>query len=181
MKTKSVEKTAPDDGAAVEASHASKGHSTKAPGTPVKLKRLLVPLDFSDGSYRALDYALTLAETFEAKVILLHVIEPAFYPENYLSTLPAVDEANQNLLEAGQERLAEVIRKRIGHRSPVEALVRMGHAHSEIPDTAKALDIDLIILGTHRHPELQQVFLGSTAEKVVRHAACPVLTVRAER
>jgi nucleotide-binding universal stress UspA family protein len=60
----------------------------------------------------------------------------------------------------------------------MEILVRIGHAHSEIPDTASALNVDLIVMGTHGYAGLKHVLLGSTTERVVRHAACPVLTVR---
>jgi universal stress protein A len=152
--------------------------SGKFTAEPLKLARLLVPVDFSDCSLRALDYALALAERFGSKMILLHVVEPAVYPENYLVASPALDETNQNLLESARERLVALTHKRIGHRCPAESLVRMGRAHSEIPDTAKALGADLIILGTHGYTGLKHVLLGSTAERVVRHAPCPVLTVR---
>jgi nucleotide-binding universal stress UspA family protein len=152
--------------------------SGKSTAEPLKLARLLVPLDFSDCSMRALDYALALAEQFGSKIILLHIVEPAAYPENYLVASPALDETNQNLLESARERLLAVSRKRIGHRLPAETLVRMGRAHSEIPDTAEALGADLIVLGTHGYTGLKHVLLGSTAERVVRHAPCPVLTVR---
>jgi universal stress protein A len=142
------------------------------------IKRVLVPIDFSDCSVHALDYALALAERFEAKVILLHVVEPAAYSDHYLSGPAAVDETNQNLLQAGRERLDEVNKKRVAHRVGSEALVRIGRAHSEIPDTAKAMAADLIVLGTHGYTGLRHVLLGSTAERVVRQAPCPVLTVR---
>jgi len=145
---------------------------------PLKLARILVPVDFSDCSLRALDYAIALAEAFASKLILLHVVEPAVYPENYLVASPALDETNQNLLESARERLLELSRKRIGHRLPAETLVRMGRAHSEISDTAQAMGADLIILGTHGYTGLKHVLLGSTAERVVRHGPCPVLTVR---
>lgn len=150
----------------------------KSAAEPLKLARLLVPVDFSDCSLRALDYALALAEQFGSKIILLHIVEPAVYPENYLVASPALDETNQNLLESARERLLALSQKRIGHRVPAETLARMGRAHSEIPDTAKALGADLIILGTHGYTGLKHVLLGSTAERVVRHAPCPVLTVR---
>jgi nucleotide-binding universal stress UspA family protein len=162
----------------------AKAHADKAAGTakpvtdPLRPARLLVPVDFSDCSLRAMDYAIALAERFDSKIILLHVVEPAVYPENYLVVSPALDETNQNLLESARERLADLGRRRIGHRLQAETLVRMGRAHSEIPDTAKALGADLIVLGTHGYTGLKHALLGSTAERVVRHGPCPVLTVR---
>ncbi len=154
------------------------GHMGKAGSTPLKVERILVPIDFSDCSSKALDYALAFAEQFEASLILLHVVEPAVYPENYLVVQTAADEMNQDLVQAGRERLAALSRKRIGGKVPSETLVRLGRAHSEIPDTARALGADLIIIGTHGYTGLKHVLLGSTAERVVRYASCPVLTVR---
>jgi universal stress protein A len=143
---------------------------------PLKLKRILVPIDFSEGALGALDYALALAEQFQARLILLHVVEPAVYPEDYLINAPVL--GDPHLVDSSRERLAELERERIGSRVPVETLVRIGRAHSEIPDTAKALGVDLIVIATHGYTGLKHVLLGSTTERVVRHAPCPVLTVR---
>ena len=154
-----------------------KGVSPPPGGAALKLRRILVPLDFSPGSLKALDYAFSLAEKFEASLILLHVVEPTVYPDNYMLLPQAVEEINQNLVQAARERLESVSRRRPHPRPAVELLVRLGHAHSEIPDTAQAMAADLIILGTHGHAGLKQVLLGSTAERVVRQASCPVLTV----
>jgi len=145
---------------------------------PLLIRRVLVPIDFSDCSMHALNYAMALAERFDARIILLHVVEPAVHSEHYLSGPMAFDETNQHLLEAGRERLEDVNRKCVVHRVGSEPLVRIGHAHSEIADTANALAADLIVLGTHGYTGLKHVLLGSTAERVVRSAPCPVLTVR---
>ena len=142
------------------------------------LKRILVPIDFSDSSAAALDYAVTLAKKFDAKLVLLHVVEPAVYPDNYLMTPATLDEANQNLISTSRERLTTLKEEPSLQGLSVELLVRMGRAQSEIPDTAKATDTDLIVMGTHGHSGLKHVLLGGTAERVVRHSSCPVLTVR---
>jgi nucleotide-binding universal stress UspA family protein len=155
--------------------------AAKTAASLLKLKRILVPIDFSDCSLRALDYALAFGEGFEAKLILLHVVEPAVYPENYLVVTSTLDETNQNLMRAGRERLDGLSQKRVGGRVETETLVRIGRAPSEISDTAKALAADMIIIGTHGYAGLKHVLLGSTAERVVRHAPCPVLTVRCPR
>lgn len=146
------------------------------PGLP--FARILVAIDFSESSLRALDYALALAEPFGARLILLHVVEPAGYLDNQFGVAPALDETNQNLLEEGRERLAQLCQRRISSRVRSENLVRLGRAHSEIPDTAKALAADLIIMATHGFSGLKHALMGSTAERVVRMAPCPVLTVR---
>lgn len=141
------------------------------------LKRILVPIDFSNCSLRALNYALMLAEPFRATVILLHVLEPGGFGLEYLTTPAEREDQLQLHLQAERQRLSSLHHKRIGHRLPSETLVRVGRAWSEIPDTAKALAADLIVLGAHGESSFKSSLLGSTAEGVVRHARCPVLTV----
>jgi universal stress protein A len=145
--------------------------------SPLELKKILVPIDFSECSLYALNLALGFAERFQARVVLLHVVEPTMYPENHTGLSVAFDEANQSLVTTAREQLESLARKYFTS-SPVEALVRIGHAHSEITDTANALGSDLIIISTHGYTGLKHVLLGSTAEKVIRYAHCPVLTVR---
>lgn len=145
---------------------------------PLAIHKILVPIDFSVCSLQALDYAMGFAERFKAVIVLLHVVEPTVHPDNYLNVAPALDESNQNLVEIGRERLEALAQERIAERLTAETLVRMGRAYSEIPDTAKALGADLIIIATHGYSGLKHVLLGSTTEKVIRTASCPVLTVR---
>ena len=152
----------------------------KAAASPFKLKNILVPIDFSDHSRKALQYALPFAEKCGAKIILLHVVEPRVYPENYFDVIvPAEMEAvNTNLATTGRQRLAELRREEISPKIAADTIVRTGQPYAEIINTAKEWDIDLIIIATHGYTGLKHVFLGSTADKVVRHAPCPVLTVR---
>jgi nucleotide-binding universal stress UspA family protein len=147
-------------------------------GARFRLNKILVPVDFSDFSTKAVDYALAFAEQFEARIILLHVVEPAVYPESTMLVATALDDLNNDLRQVAQERLSELRRERIGERAPSELLVRMGRAFSEIAAAAADLDVGLIILATHGYTGLKHVLLGSTTERVVRHAPCPVLTVR---
>lgn len=144
----------------------------------VLFKHILVPIDFSDCSLRALDYGLALALACDAKLTLLHVVEPAVYQADFPGVTPPLEETNQSLVKTSHERLAALSRKRVDARISSQTLVRMGRAHSEIPDTAKALGVDLIVMGTHGYTGLKHMLLGSTAERVVRQASCPVLTVR---
>jgi nucleotide-binding universal stress UspA family protein len=157
---------------------ASVGDSVrKSAGWLARVKRILVPLDFSDCSFQALDHALALAEEFRATLILLHVVEPDLSATLSRSGHNAMDEGQENQLEEWRERLAKLVQKRVGHHIPVETLVRIGRAHSEIPDTAKALGANLIVIGTHGATGQAAPVLGGTAERVLRHACCPVLTV----
>jgi nucleotide-binding universal stress UspA family protein len=137
-----------------------------------------VPTDFSQCSLQAVEYAAELARALGSKLILLHVAEPSIYAEHLLQVSPAADDLNQNLVEKSRERLQAIGRGKTADCAPDQVLVRLGHAHSEITDTAKALGADLIVLGTHGNSSLTHESLGSTAERVVRQAFCPVLTVR---
>jgi nucleotide-binding universal stress UspA family protein len=174
MKTKNILKPEPDH---PEASEPGRTAATRSSSPPFRLKRLLVPVDFSTNSLRALEYALGMAEPLDASIIILHVVEPAVHGANYLTVSTAVEETNNNLLMAGRERLEAVSSARSGHGVPIETLVRIGRAHSEIADTAKAMGADWIVLATHGQTDAKHNTLGSTAERVIRTATCPVLAV----
>jgi nucleotide-binding universal stress UspA family protein len=141
------------------------------------IHKILVALDFSASSARAIGYAVVFARTFNAKLVFLHVVEPAVYPGNDSIASCTADEANQNLIAASHERLLRMKQQGQMKGVPVELLVRMGRAYSEIPDTARATDTDLIIMGTQGRSDAKHLMVGSTAERVVRQASCPVLIV----
>ena len=143
-----------------------------------RLKKILVPMDFSNLSKDALPWAIFLAEQFKAEVVLLHVVEK-FPIDNLLgrelmshTIVPLMKEAKANL-----QRAAADLSKSIGLK--ISASVRDGKPHEEICAAAKSLGADLIVLTTHGYTGLKHVWLGSTAERVVRHAQRPVLVVRA--
>ena len=143
----------------------------------LRLKKILVPMDFSKLSKDALPWATFLAEQFEAEIILFHVVEK--FPIDYLlgkeltshTIVPLIKQA-----EADFEIVASDLAKAFGIK--ISAAVREGKPHEEICETARTLDADLIVLTTHGYTGLKHVWLGSTAERVVRHASCPVLVVR---
>jgi nucleotide-binding universal stress UspA family protein len=135
-----------------------------------QLKKILVPVDFSDCSKKALQYALPFARQFEAELALVHVVQayvavPEMVPVEVVSTRDA---------ESDLERLRQLTCEGVQSR----AIVRVGLPHREITKAAQEFGSDLIILSTHGHTGLAHVLLGSTAERVVRHAPCPVLVVR---
>lgn len=139
------------------------------------LKKILVPVDFSKCSRKALQYAIPFARQFQAELTLLHVIPPVVVLQT-----PDVGTAQgfiQESTEAAQQGLAELGRS-IGDGILTKTLIRNGSPHVEIIDAARELEMDLIILSTHGHTGLSHVLLGATAEKVVRRAGCPVLIVR---
>ena len=141
-------------------------------------RRILVPVDFSKCSGSAVEHALALCRVFQARLTLLHVVEPAVHGDNYVTMAASGDPLNHNLLETAREKLDHYAHKIGAEETRVDALVRIGHAYSEIPDTAEALGADLIVIGSCGTAAMKTTLLGSTAERVVRHGPCPVLTVR---
>lgn len=155
---------------------ASKGRKRAKPGFP--LKKILVPIDFSETSAQALPYAAALAERFGAKLVLLHVIEPVTMSPVFWDFQPPVADADQAAEVAITTRLSQLGKELLPEDVQARTLVCDGVAHEEIAETARNLGVDLIVLSTHGHTGLKHVLLGSTAERVVRHARCPVLVVR---
>jgi nucleotide-binding universal stress UspA family protein len=141
-----------------------------------KLKRILVPVDFSDASLQALQYAVPYAEQFGATLYLLHVVEPIAFAGDLPGAV--VLPSNEELVDYAGKQLFSLANKEIEERAPVNAQVRIGKACMEIVGAAKALHIDLIVIATHGYTGIKRLLLGSTAEKVVRSAPCPVLVVR---
>lgn len=158
--------------------HARGSRVRPQPAAHLRIHKILVPVDFSECSDRALDYAVGLAQPFGAGIALLHVVEPGIGTNQSLALTPTLDAAHQRSLNAAQERLACLRERHLAAFTSAETLVRIGRSPSEIVDTAKALGADLIVLGTHGSTGSRISLLGGTAEKVVRQANCPVLTVR---
>jgi universal stress protein A len=150
---------------------------TLVPAT-IKLKSILVPMDFSPPARKALHYALSFAEQFGATITLLNVVEPAVYPTE-LGYIPVeIDTLHKTMNTSARERLAQLAQEQVPPPYRANTLVRVGTPYHEITAAAKELNVDLIVIATHGYTGLKHVVLGSTAERVVRHAPCPVLTVR---
>lgn len=144
-----------------------------------RMKKILVPLDFSEPSHQALRYAKSFAEQFGASLTLVHVVEPMLYPAEFGYVPVGPGDLDQKRLDDLHKRIQKVAAD-LRATVPVDGFVRLGRSWKEIVDTAKAGDSDLIIISTHGYTGLKHALLGSVAEKIVRHAPCPVLVVRTE-
>ena len=144
---------------------------------PGRIRSILVPIDFSKPSEKALEYAVSLAKEFGAKLTLLNVIEP--FPTPDFAYYPLVME-NDKIAAETKMRLEQVSAGAGLKESAAKTLVRNGVSFREITDAARTLKVDLIVISTHGYSGLAHVFMGSTAERVVRHAECPVLVVRGQ-
>ena len=145
----------------------------------VKLQNILCPTDFSELSVGAINYAVLLAETFEARLHLLHVVDQAYQywmamgPE----TLP-IGPAPEELMETASKQMEDFASLYVPKKLKVSREVISGRPFLEIIRIAREKQSDLIVIGTHGRGALKQVLLGSVAEKVVRKSPCPVLSVR---
>lgn len=145
----------------------------------IKIKRLLSPTDFSDAAKHALLYAVDFAKTYGAELHLLHVVEPVMYPAEMFGQVGLVD-VEAVVEKAGGEELSQWSETLVPKEIKCVPSIAHGKAFTEILDYATKHEIDLIVIATHGHGALDHFLLGSTTEKVVRKAPCPVLTVRAK-
>ena len=140
-----------------------------------KIEKILVPLDFSPASMEALDYAIWLAKQFRAAIHLLHV-----YPPDEAST-PGGGHLlfeSAEAIERLNEELTGIHRKHVPTFRPENCHIRAGRPYEQIINLAREINADLIALSTRGHSGLKHLLLGSTAERVVRNAPCPVLVAR---
>ena len=167
----------------------------------MRLAHFLVPTDFSESALHALSYALEEACLHQAKLTLLHVLPPDAVTDVYYTSAcpepprmtgdPRLDalleshgpsaptaarsDPDQGAVTRLRDLMPDTFRgvweAEVARGQPADAIIRFAHER----------DVDLIVMGTHGRSGLQHVFLGSVAEKVVRHASCPVLTVRYKR
>lgn len=145
--------------------------------SPFRLKKILVPVDFSDCSKKALQYALPLARQHGAGLVLLHVAPPPVYTVGEFGTVDS-GALEEEMRKRSEQQLAAFEANEVGTGVPCERMLLMGDAAREIVRQAKEAEVDLIVISTHGRTGLKHVLLGSVAEHVVRRASCPVLVVR---
>lgn len=144
----------------------------------LELKRILVPLDFSAHAMKAVRYAVAFARQFRTQLIFLHVTEPIVYPSDFGYTPLPPNTLEENFQRDARERLEAVAAGQTALGLNCEVVLRLGKPYQEIAAAAGELQADLIVITTHGYAGLTHVLMGSTAERVIRHAPCPVLVVR---
>ena len=142
---------------------------------PREFKTILCPTDFSDASYHALEYALRFARLSNGSLIIPHILHdtmsPEFRPGGH--AIPF-----QEVKKAAAAKLEELWNQKLGGYPHCTLLVEIGDPFKEIVSMAKEHKADLIITATHGRTGVQHLLIGSVAEKLVRHAPCPVFIVR---
>jgi nucleotide-binding universal stress UspA family protein len=139
------------------------------------IKKILVPTDFSPSSDRAMEHAVLMARAFQARILLIHVVEIFTYSVS--DTLQVMD--HSAALKAIAEPLLENAREKIEKAGlSIETVLLTGNPYREILDAARRSGVDMIVMGTHGRTGVEHFLMGSVAERVIRLAACPVMTVR---
>jgi len=141
------------------------------------IKRILVPVDFSTSALRALDYAVDFAKPLKAELTVLFVIEPIYYAMPDLAGGPMISGLIDEQQRSGRVQLTRLQQRYAKRRVKVRALLQTGTPYQAIVDTARRQKADLIVMGTHGRTGMAHLLMGSVAERVVRIAACPVLTL----
>jgi nucleotide-binding universal stress UspA family protein len=141
---------------------------------------IVCPTDFSPTAETAVRYGASLARAYGAELVLLHVLPQLHYPLRGLGMAAAFPHLQEELHTRAKERLQAAVQL-AGEGVTVRTELRDGEAYEGVLAAAHDLKADLIVMGTHGHTGLKHALLGSTAERVVRLAECPVLTVRAPK
>lgn len=145
----------------------------------ISIRRILAPSDFSDHSLPPVRYAAELADKFGAELVLLHVVQDLalVLPDAVMPTAVASPDIGA-MVDAAKDGLAALVDKLgLAGRNP-RTEVRVGSPAAEVVAAAADLKADLLCIGTHGRTGLSHLLMGSVAESIVRHAPCPVLTVR---
>jgi universal stress protein A len=147
-------------------------------GMTMEIHQILAPTDFSEFSKRSVESAHALAQTFGAKLLLLHVVELPPYPIEGLGHSPTGATFLEDLERQASLDLARVLPETPDSRVEVIRQVAVGTPDRKIVEVAEADKVDLIVMATHGRTGLSHLMMGSVAERVVRAAPCPVLTIR---
>jgi universal stress protein A len=144
----------------------------------MEIRRILAPTDFSELSKQGLQSALELAEAFGAKLLLLYVVEPPPYPVEGIVPSHLGATLLDDLERQATNDLAQMLSETQASNMDVARRVVVGIPYRKIVDVAEEEKIDLIVMTTHGRTGLSHLVMGSVAEKIVRTAPCPVLTIR---
>jgi nucleotide-binding universal stress UspA family protein len=146
------------------------------------MKKLLVPLDFSDCSLNALKIAYQLAQKAQAQLVLSHVVEPVYSYVGAADGMYLSAEVEQKYIESlvanAQEKIGEIAQNPEFAGVNIEAQVKVGSMFATIQKIIDTEAIDLIVMGTQGVSGIDEILVGSNTEKIVRMATCPVLTIR---
>ena len=141
-------------------------------------EKILIAIDFSENSDYAFDYALTLAKQFESELTVMHVInEPVDLRGFYVPHI-SFEELEKEIEEGATKMMEKFCQAKLGDFTNYKTAIVSGIPYEEIIKKAEEISASMVVLGTHGRTGLDHLIFGSTAERVVRSATCPVLTIR---
>lgn len=151
--------------------------------THVDLKKLLfnnilVPTDFSESSRQAMEYAIAIAKKYRARITLMHAVEVRFHPAYYAGGVESIFDLDPDVKPRIQAQLEAFLQSFDLTGLEVTSYVTDGDSHNEIVKTAQSQQHDLIVMSTRGHDEIADYLIGSTTDRVIKRAPCPVFVVR---
>ena len=149
----------------------------KTPDQIIRLKKILVGCDFSPDSGQALNHALSLAQEFEAELHLVNVIEPPAQPNLLKSGPSAIGKIQEDYRNRLTQKLKEMVPEEARNWCAPQTNILEGQPDEALAKYAESNDVDMIVMGIRGHGLVKTLFLGSTTDRVVRRAPCPVLSV----
>lgn len=142
-----------------------------------KIQKILFPTDFSGASIHAAAYALLLAKTYKARLYVLHVVDTSEEASGFYLPHLSYEKLDKELMESARDMLAKFCSTRFKGYKNVEQRVLSGEPYKEILKVIKGIDIDMIVMGTFGKARIDRFFFGSTTERVMRKASCPVFVI----
>ena len=143
-----------------------------------EIKKILFPTDFSVASDYALSYVVSMAKRFKAEIFLIHVVDTSYDISGFYIPHISVEKLIQEMESSAEAQLKKVGGKISRSVKAYKSAVKSGIPYKEIIKFAKNKGIDMIIMGTHGKSGTDHFFFGSTTERVMKQADCPVLTIR---
>ncbi len=144
----------------------------------MEIKKILFPTDFLEGSSDAIPFAIDIAKKYDARLYIIHVVQDVAQATGWYVPHASVDELYKDMEKSARKEIERFFAEELRGFDNYENHIIRGTPSHEILDFVEKYDINLIVMGTHGRKGLDKLIFGSTAEKIVRNALCPVLTVR---
>jgi nucleotide-binding universal stress UspA family protein len=143
----------------------------------LEIKRILFPIDLTENASRILPYVLSIAQKYEARVYLLHVVDDfCKWGGFYVPHIP-LDQFQDAAMKGAEKTLDRICEEQLQHCPSFQRKILFGDPAQKILETIECEKIDLVVMGTHSRKGLEAVFFGSVAENVVKKSPAPVLTI----
>lgn len=142
-----------------------------------RIQKILFPTDFSGASIHAASYALSLAKAYKAKLYVLHVVDTSEEASGFYLPHLSYEKLDKEMKESAKEMLDKFCSARFKGFKGIEKRILSGEPYKEILKVVTGMDIDLVVMGTFGKARIDRFFFGSTTERVLRKASCPVFVV----